>query len=141
MPEIATFPGTAVWVRVARAAVPILVGASPRLEDIALVVSEFATNAILHSRSGDAGEFQLGIDRKPGWARVELMDEGPTGEPPPRMLLPPVGGLDDSELADHGRGLLLVAAAADRWGHDSQPDAGTWWAEFAWDEDEGGTDG
>lgn len=135
MPEIATFPGTARWVRVARATVPILVGASPRLDDIALVVSEFATNAVVHSRSGRGGEFQLGIDRKPGWARVELMDEGPTGDPPPRMLLPLLEGPEDDEVADHGNGLRLVARAADRWGHDSQPDAGTWWAEFAWDED------
>jgi len=135
VPEIITFPGTAVMVRVARAAVPILVGASPRLEDIALVVSEFATNAVVHSRSGCGGEFQLGIDRKPGWARVELMDEGPTGAPPPRMLLPAPDGLEDGEIADHGRGLRLVGGVADRWGHDSQPDAGTWWAEFAWDED------
>lgn len=135
MPEVITYPGTAVMVRVARAAVPILVGGSPRLEDIALVVSEFATNAVRHSRSGAGGEFQLGIDRKPGWARVELMDEGPTGAPLPAVvLLYAPDSLDDGEPADHGHGLCLVGALADRWGHDSQPGAGTWWAEFSWEE-------
>lgn len=135
MPDFITYPGTAVMVSVARATLPILLGDTPRVEDAALILSEFATNALLHSHSGDAGgEFCVGVDRKPGWARIELVDQGPAGAESPVMLLP-ADGVGEGAPADHGRGLLLVAALADRWGHDSQPGAGMWWAEISWEEE------
>jgi anti-sigma regulatory factor (Ser/Thr protein kinase) len=136
VPDYVTYPGTALMVSVARASLTILVGPSPRRGDIETVVSEFATNAVLHSRSGeDGGEFALGVDRKIGWARVEILDQGPKAKVHAPAAPPPETELDDSPPADHGHGLLIVAAYADRWGQDAQPGVGTWWAEFSWDEE------
>jgi anti-sigma regulatory factor (Ser/Thr protein kinase) len=101
----------------------ILVG-SPRAEDVELITAELVSNAIRHTPSGqDGGEFTLTVRTEPGWARVEVSDAG-TGEWN--------GPRDASEDDEYGRGLAIVAALADKFGHDVRAGGQTVWAEVAW---------
>jgi anti-sigma regulatory factor (Ser/Thr protein kinase) len=85
-------------------------------DDAQLVVTELATNAVLHARSGFSVELQRRGDR----VRLAVSDASPA-RPVVR---------DPSLLATSGRGLRIVAALAADWG--VLPDAGgkTVWAEL-----------
>jgi anti-sigma regulatory factor (Ser/Thr protein kinase) len=71
-------------------------------EIVLLVVSELATNAVLHSGT----EFEVRVDESAGDVRVEVSDDGPGS---PVMLSPPSD-------APHGRGLQIVNGLAGEWG-------------------------
>jgi anti-sigma regulatory factor (Ser/Thr protein kinase) len=71
-------------------------------DDAALVVSELVTNAV----QAGSSFIGLSVELHHGELRLEVTDDG-AGWP---MLQHPDPG------ADHGRGLLLVAAAARGWG-------------------------
>ncbi|MDT0303553.1 ATP-binding protein [Streptomonospora wellingtoniae] len=74
-----------------------------------LLLSELATNALIHTASGhDGGAFYVRAYFSPGRLRVEVRDAG--GAPPSF----PVAAPDPD--AERGRGLLLVSVLADRWG-------------------------
>jgi anti-sigma regulatory factor (Ser/Thr protein kinase) len=73
-------------------------------ETAALLVSELATNAVVHASSAFA--VTVVYPTPGGRVRVEVLDSVP-GEPAP--LRPPPSD-------PHGRGLLLVAHLADAWG-------------------------
>jgi anti-sigma regulatory factor (Ser/Thr protein kinase) len=97
---------------------------SPCTDDMELITAELVSNAIRHTPSGeDGGEFTLTVCAEPGWARVEVSDAG-TGE-----WSAPCGGSDDDE---YGRGLAIVAALADKLGHDIRAGGQTAWAEVSW---------
>ncbi|KIH99099.1 hypothetical protein LP52_09645 [Streptomonospora alba] len=87
-------------------------GVPPETADTAaLLLSELATNAVLHTPSGDVGgRFAVRAYFLPGRLRVEVRDEGGLLSP-----LPPTASAPDPD-AEHGRGLLLVATLAQRWG-------------------------
>lgn len=72
------------------------------LEDVALVVSELVTNAIMH---GD-GEIQLRLQVDSGSIVVGVQDTGAN-----RPQVPADGAGNES-----GRGMTLVAAVAQDWG-------------------------
>jgi hypothetical protein len=59
----------------------------------------------------------------PGWARIGVSDAG-TGE----WIAPISGSYDD----EYGRGLAIVAALADKLGHDVRDTEQTVWAEVVW---------
>jgi anti-sigma regulatory factor (Ser/Thr protein kinase) len=70
---------------------------------VELMVSELATNAVVHARSS----FSVEVRRRPdGSVHVEIADQG-SGHPTQRHPSP---------LDAHGRGLLIVDAFADEWG-------------------------
>jgi anti-sigma regulatory factor (Ser/Thr protein kinase) len=94
-------------------------------ERVELVVAELAANAALHGHvRGRDFRLTLTFDTTAGTLRVEVTDA--RGERLPR---PVAAGTADAET---GRGLLLVAALADRWGTDPFPPSGkTVWAEVA----------
>jgi anti-sigma regulatory factor (Ser/Thr protein kinase) len=71
------------------------------LDDVELVVSELATNAVIHARS----PFEVVI-ASDGRVRVDVLDRSPT-VPTKRPAPPP---------ATSGRGLWIVEALCDRWG-------------------------
>ncbi|MFJ8695765.1 ATP-binding protein [Streptomyces roseolilacinus] len=74
------------------------------------VTAELAANAVTHGRL-PRRDFRLALLRLPGRVRVEVTDARPERLPPttfPAEPRPPE--------ADSGRGLLLVAAHAERWG-------------------------
>ena len=86
-----------------------------------LLVSEAATNALLHSASGDGGTFAVEYAISDHLLRVEVHDAGgPTG---PRRRVHDIASVT-------GRGLDLFDALSDRWGVDGSPDGWTVWFEL-----------
>lgn len=79
----------------------------PDLTDTAeLVASELATNAVVHAR---CAFYRVTLSRpQPDQVRVAVVDHS--------RSLPRVADPGDED--DHGRGLALIAAVADKWGTD-----------------------
>ncbi|MFD4633037.1 ATP-binding protein [Streptomyces sp. NPDC058284] len=99
-----------------------------RADDITLCVSELTTNALLHGVPPGRGfRLSLRLDRGGDVLRVEVHDSG--------------GGRPELDLreggdAESGRGLLLVAALADRWGVVARQPGKVVWCEFVTEEGE-----
>jgi hypothetical protein len=119
-----TFPGTLTSVSAARGFLRGVLPASPRLDDLVLIVSELVTNAIRHTPSGQpGGSLTLTVEYGPGHARIEVRDLGTEHWRP----------LACDPFAEYGRGLLLVVALADGSGHDAIPgERQRTWAEVTW---------
>lgn len=121
MTDTIIFPAHPSMVRVARYAVAVLLADTPRREDAVQVVSEYATNAVLHS-SGNT--FDLLIVVNGTRARVEVGDDGPAC----------AASRVPDEFEEYGRGLVVVDELADKWGTDFREEEGRqiWWAELSW---------
>ncbi len=76
----------------------------PASDEVLLVVSELATNAIRHG----AGDMEVRVLPGVGQVRVEVLDEGGAAVPEPPGA-PPLAGIG-------GRGLHLVRAMSQAWG-------------------------
>ncbi|MFF1452561.1 ATP-binding protein [Streptomyces sp. NPDC058274] len=88
-----------------------------RSDDVLLCVSELATNALVHAVP-PGRHFRVFLRYDGTVLRVEVHDSGPGT---PRI----------ADRADEGgRGLLLVAAFADRWGVDPRNPGKAVWCEF-----------
>jgi len=116
------FSGQADQVAAARRfVVSAIHGDGPARDVSRLLVSEAATNAVLHSASGDGGTFSVGYRISDHLLRVEVHDGGgPTG---PRRRVHHLESMT-------GRGLDLFDALSDRWGVDGSPDGWTIWFEL-----------
>ncbi|MFB7178152.1 ATP-binding protein [Streptomyces sp. NPDC056257] len=91
-------------------------GATARLDDTLLCVSELATNALRYGVPRGRGYLLRLFGFEDGTVRVEVHDSGPgfsriTGRP-------------------HGRGLTLVAGLADDWGVLARTPGKVVWCEF-----------
>jgi hypothetical protein len=84
--------------------------------DAALVVTELATNAVLHAASA----FSVSLALSGGAIRISVGDTVPLGPP----------GVDRQLAAASGHGLGVVAAMATRWGVETVPSGKTVWAEL-----------
>ncbi len=86
------------------------------------IVAELAANAALHGRVPGRGfRLALTLDNSTGILRIEVTDS--RGEKLPVLTS------DAQPGSESGRGLLLVAALADRWGTEPYPPSGkTVWA-------------
>ncbi|MFC7891537.1 ATP-binding protein [Streptomyces sp. NPDC057381] len=97
---------------------------SPVVSDRAeQIVAELAANAALHGRV-QSRDFRLTLTHSPATdvLRVAVTDACGDRLPVTDFVMPP----DD----ESGRGLLIVAALADRWGSEPYPPGGkTVWAE------------
>ena len=83
----------------------------PGRDEVLLLVSEIAANAVRHSASGDGGEFEVTVSVTGGLVRVEVGDQGGASEP--RLT-----GQDAApDALTGGRGLRIVDALAAKWGH------------------------
>ncbi len=91
--------------------------ATVRIDDVALVVSELVTNAVLH---GD-GDVTLDVVVAPDTVRVEVADRDP-GLP---------GASYAAADAESGRGLLLVSKIARDWGVRQEEPGKVVWADLA----------
>ena len=84
-----------------------------------LLVSELATNAVLHSASGQpGGSATVLITEIGGGVRVEVADEGSD------QSAPAVRG---DIYASEGHGLFLVQSLADQWGYVRDETGTTVW--------------
>ena len=88
---------------------------SDTLDTIALLVTELATNAVLHART----PFQLSLESRPGHVRICVEDQS-TDRPAVRRY--------DSDAVT-GRGLALVEQLASSWGVDTTPTGKVVWCE------------
>jgi anti-sigma regulatory factor (Ser/Thr protein kinase) len=89
-----------------------------RRDDVELLVSELATNAVVHART----QLRLTLCRAGRKLRIEVGDDDPT---PPRVFLRP------DPLRPGGRGMCLVNSLADDWGVDLTDEGKTVWFELA----------
>jgi anti-sigma regulatory factor (Ser/Thr protein kinase) len=88
------------------------------IEDLPLLVSELATNAVLHARS----DFEVTVIRSPRVVRVEVFDQNTRL---PSFAVAPTD-------AYSGRGLMLLRGLSSNWGVESHSDIGkTIWFEVA----------
>jgi anti-sigma regulatory factor (Ser/Thr protein kinase) len=105
-----------------RAARSFVVGALARhgldalVDDAALIVSELATNALLHGGTA----FSVTVSGRAGRVRLSVRDHSPVL--PMRRIT--------TLLSPSGRGLRLVAALAQAWGTEVLGDAKVVWAEL-----------
>lgn len=98
-----------------------LLAGHPRVDDVLLVVSELAANAVLHALTrGETGEVRL--IQTDAFVEVRVRSPLRTG------TMPRVRRAED--LAESGRGLLLVEALADDWGTRADGGWVTVWARF-----------
>lgn len=118
------YPGTVDQVRRVRADLARVAAGCPVADDLVLLASELATNAILHSQSGDPGRaFTVRATLYPGdYAWVEVIDQGGAWA-------------DDDCDEEHARcGLAIVAAVAGdgNWGFDGSASARVGWFRLDW---------
>ena len=115
-----TFHGRADQVRQVRAAVARYLDGCPVADDALLVVSEIASNSILHSES--AGEFfTVRCELRPGCVRVECEDLGG-----PWQCRQPDG-------RPHGLDVVEALADPDNWGTEETSDGDRIvWVRLSW---------
>jgi anti-sigma regulatory factor (Ser/Thr protein kinase) len=106
-------PGTADSAALARQLTRELLGpCHPALHTAMLLVSELVTNSVSHSRSGlPGGTVTIAVCAGSPGVLIQVRDDGGLTEP--RVTVTEATG---GEGAEHGYGLLLVAALADTWG-------------------------
>lgn len=114
-PTSKTFPPDTRSVRAARAFVNEVVQPCPAGDDIALVVSELAANAVLHT----ATPFTVSITARTDAVRVEVEDGS--------SQLPNLPA--ESQLVPTGRGLRIVQELTQARGAHQTPDGKVVWAE------------
>ncbi|RVX39742.1 anti-sigma regulatory factor (Ser/Thr protein kinase) [Nonomuraea polychroma] len=118
-----SLPGLLESVGEARAwALTVLPAGCPRADDVALVVSELATNAVLHSASrAPGGTFQLLVDVEADAIAVAVVDAGPA----PVTVCRPAG--------EGGLGLVLVIELADAYEVTTAVNARRTWCRLEWE--------
>jgi anti-sigma regulatory factor (Ser/Thr protein kinase) len=117
-----TIPGQPEQVHAAREFVETALGADCPFTFIAvLLTSELVTNSMLHSSSRrPGGTITITVTGIAGGVRVEVRDAGGTSVPSPRIR---------DDLANHGRGLQLVADLSARWGYRREHSGLVTWSE------------
>ena len=86
---------------------------APSIDDVVLLVSELATNAVKHAEARSIG---IKIRRTGNTLRIDVVDDGP-GFEDPTATPPQIGS---------GMGLRLVQRLASRWGIDSDELTTVW---------------
>jgi anti-sigma regulatory factor (Ser/Thr protein kinase) len=121
--EARIFGGSPEEIRNVRAFVRQLIDGCPVADDVVLLSSELATNAVMHTASGADGTFSVSVHVESGWVRTEVHDLGSATSPSIRRSRQP----DES-----GAGLSLVEMIADRWGFHGGPSGRVVWFEMGW---------
>jgi serine/threonine-protein kinase RsbW len=117
-----TFPAVPAQVREARRFLAGLLDGGPAAGDALICLSELASNAVVHSRSSQAGgTFTVRVQLAGQRLRVEVCDQGGPWHSPGRA----------SSGEPGGRGLLIVGQLASRWGCEGHSRTGwTVWFEL-----------
>lgn len=105
------YPGTVSQARRVRADLAAIACECPVADDLLLLASELAANAVIHSRSGRPdGEFTVRAFLYPGeYVWVEVVDQGG-----------PWTGRDGDDRP-HGLDIVAAIAGADNWGIEGGP--------------------
>jgi anti-sigma regulatory factor (Ser/Thr protein kinase) len=90
-------------------------------EQVELLTSEVVTNAIRHSRSDPLAELILRVDASNAHVRIEVLNAGPSFDPP----------VPSPDLSGSGLGLFLVDALAEAWGVDREGPRTKVWFEIS----------
>src|ERR1700691_828229 len=127
------YGGAASEVRRVRADLAAVAAGCPIADELVLLASELATNAIRHSKSGEPGStFTVRAELRHGTcAWVEVEDQGGDDW----------NGHDgEGQDGEHGRGLAIVGAIAGdgNWGIETgdTPESCVVWVCLAWRQDE-----
>jgi serine/threonine-protein kinase RsbW len=116
-----TFPGRTENVSQVRREVARYLADCPATDDAVLVGSEFAANAILHSRSRGQ-QFTIRVELHPDHVRVECQDAGG-----------PWRGRRHTEDRPHGLTVVEALTGPAGWGVQVTGDGGrTIWARLTW---------
>ncbi len=113
----ATYRAEPAQVGQARRALAEALGGCPLADDAALIASEMATNSVLHSASGNGGEFTLRAEVRERYVWVEVEDAGGSW-----TLVPH----DDGR--PHGLDVIEATAGAGNWGVDGDASGRIVWA-------------
>ncbi len=117
------FPGEGAQLGALRRWLASLLPAGPATDDLVLVATELAGNAICHTASGQGGWFAVEVTWCQSAVRIGVTDRG--GPSRPR-------GIEDP-AAERGRGLLLVRALSVRTGVCDAGQGRLVWADVRWD--------
>jgi anti-sigma regulatory factor (Ser/Thr protein kinase) len=109
------FPGRPDQVAHARRFVARALDGCPAADDAVLCASELVSNAIVHTRTGQGGTFQVVAWRGRACACVAVLDDG-------SQTLPVPGRPRPTGLAESGHGLAVVQELAAGWGHHEYQD-------------------
>ena len=115
-PEAASVPEAR---RFASQAVAELGGTGASPNEVQLLVSELATNAVLHAGT----PMRLSVLRDGDCVRIEVRDDDPNVPQVPTGMPAPT--------ATSGRGILLLDAIASEWGVNSSEKGKTIWFQLA----------
>ncbi|MEV0622741.1 ATP-binding protein [Nonomuraea sp. NPDC050404] len=119
---VVRLPGVASQVGRARELIGAALGRDhPLHDDVLLLTSELATNAILHTKSGSGGSFTVTVSNSQVGVRVFVSDGG-SPEPPCVCRT--------SAQSTSGRGLPLIEALSHRWGFTRESGSTTVWFEL-----------
>jgi serine/threonine-protein kinase RsbW len=116
------FPGHEQELSVLRRWLLSLLPEYPARDDVISVANELASNAIVHTASGQGGWFVVEISWPGEVVQVAVADSGAPGGP--RMV--------DDPASEHGRGLLVVAGLSARTGACGGPEGRVVWAQIPW---------
>lgn len=122
------FPGEARQLHEVRRYVDgLLADDCPDRDAVIACVSELASNALTHTRSGNGGTFVVHVQRAVSALRIAVADAGAPTEP---AILTAQNG----DLLEGGRGLAIVASLSDQIGVEGGEHGRTVWVEFHWPE-------
>lgn len=131
------FPGETAQVGEVRKFVAALLSGHPVHNEALSCVSELASNAVLHSNSQE-GTFTVQVWQSKTSVRLAVADAGGPSTPAPQPPRQPE--LDETEMAEGGRGLAIVAALSSRMGVEGGPSGRLVWADLHWPEDMSASD-
>jgi anti-sigma regulatory factor (Ser/Thr protein kinase) len=118
MPRSCVFEGHPARVARARQFVAAVLNGCALTDTAVLLTSELVTNALAHTPSGTGGSLEVIVWRDADSVLVAVLDDGSDGSP---------ATMGADLESDSGRGLGLVDALADRWGHQGGTAARAVW--------------
>jgi anti-sigma regulatory factor (Ser/Thr protein kinase) len=121
--QVRTFDGKPEQIQHVRAFVAELIAGCPVVDDVVLLTSELATNAIRHTASGVGGSFSIVVRVESKSVKIEVHDLG-------AMTEPVFTGPDP--LPESGVGLGLVEGLASYWGFYGDVEGRVVWFEMDW---------
>ncbi|MDA8323623.1 MAG: ATP-binding protein [Actinomycetota bacterium] len=102
----------------ARRFVAAVLNGCPLTDTAVLLTSELVTNALAHTASGTGGSLEVIVWGDVDSVLVAVLDDGSDRKP---------AAVSADLESEFGRGLGLVAALADRWGHEGGTAARAVW--------------